>query len=433
MTERTKQNKNVLEASKERIKFVFDRFEEITLSFSGGKDSSVMMHLVAQEAKKRKRKVGLLMIDLEAQYKKTIDHALEMVKKYENCFEVFWVSLPIHLRNAVSVFEPQWVCFEPSAKNKWVRSPPSLAITDQEFFPFYKYAMEFEDFVVEFDKWYSTRNGGSKKLTASFVGIRTQESLNRWKAIHQHMDCHFLNKKYLNKVDQYVINVYPIFDWKTEDIWKAVGDNEWEYNKIYDEMYQSGRSINDCRICQPYGDDQRKGLDLFRQCEPETWEKVVTRVSGANYGNIYCNTELLGNRKVVIPPGMTWRKYLDFLLDTIPLWQKMWYKHKFKIFMDNWDEKFEEYISNNIYKYGEPIQNKIKVFAERWRNQKHIPVEDRILDEEDRDIERIPLAPSYRRMAKTVYKNDLVCFELGHGRTSNLYYILQSYREKYGE
>ena len=68
------QQKNVLEASIERISKTFDSFEKIYISFSGGKDSSVMMHLVLSEAKKRNRKVGLLIIDLEAQYNDTIYH-----------------------------------------------------------------------------------------------------------------------------------------------------------------------------------------------------------------------------------------------------------------------------------------------------------------------------------------------------------------------
>jgi len=426
-------NQTVYEAAKERIKFTFDHFEKISLSFSGGKDSTVMMHLVCAEARKRKRKIGLLIIDLEAQYKATMEHAVEMVEKYKDVLEIYWVALPIHLRNAVSVFDPQWICWNDNQKDKWVRQPPEFAITNKTFFPFYQYAMEFEDFVDEFNKWYAYEDG-RKRITACFIGIRTQESLNRWKAIHRHEDCNFLGKKYLNKIEEHIINAYPIFDFKTEDIWKAIGINSWEYNKIYDLMYQTGKTINECRICQPYGDDQKRGLDLFRQCEPETWEKVVQRVSGANYGNIYCGTYLLGNNKVILPPNMTWRKYLDFLLETIPKWQAEWYKHKFKIFMDNWDKYFEDYIQGNAYKYeGKKIYDKINAFAERWRSQKEIPVEDRIADEEDPQLEGLPLAPSYRRMVKCVYKNDLVCFGLGHGRTPNLYYVLESYKQQYGE
>ena len=62
-------------------------------------------------------------------------------------------------------------------------------------------------------------------------------------------------------------------------------------------MYKNGVSIHEQRLCQPYGDDQRKGLDQFKALEYETWEKVLNRVHGVNFGNIYCRTSLLGNIK----------------------------------------------------------------------------------------------------------------------------------------
>lgn len=61
------QSCNVLTATRDRISKVFDEFEKIYVSFSGGKDSSVMTHLVIEEAIKRNKIVGLLIIDLEAQ------------------------------------------------------------------------------------------------------------------------------------------------------------------------------------------------------------------------------------------------------------------------------------------------------------------------------------------------------------------------------
>src|SRR5690625_2092686 len=90
----------VLEAARERIAFTFDTFPRICVSFSGGKDSSVMTHLVMEEAIKRGRKVGLLFIDLEAQYKLTIDHVQEIFDLYADHIEPYWVCLPMSLRNA---------------------------------------------------------------------------------------------------------------------------------------------------------------------------------------------------------------------------------------------------------------------------------------------------------------------------------------------
>ena len=58
-------NMNVYEASKERIAYTFDNFEKIIVSFSAGKDSTCMLHMVCDEARRRNRKVAVMLIDLE--------------------------------------------------------------------------------------------------------------------------------------------------------------------------------------------------------------------------------------------------------------------------------------------------------------------------------------------------------------------------------
>lgn len=94
---------NVLEATRQRIAWTFDNFPRVYCSFSGGKDSSVMLHLTMDEAIKRGRKVGVLYIDFEAQYRHSIEHMREMYDLYHDHIEPYWVALPIHLRNAVSM------------------------------------------------------------------------------------------------------------------------------------------------------------------------------------------------------------------------------------------------------------------------------------------------------------------------------------------
>lgn len=419
---------NVYEAAQERIRWTLDRFPKVILSFSGGKDSSIVMHLVAEECRQRSRRVALLFIDLEAQYVATVDHVSEMAAKYDDCFDLHWVALPISLRNAVSVFEPQWVCWDRNAKEIWVRHPPKCAITEDAAFPFYEYAMEFEDFVPAFADWYS---GG--ELTASIVGIRTQESLRRWKAVHLFNASSFEDRKFaMVQQRKHLVNIYPIFDWKTEDIWSAVGQNNWAYNRIYDLMYQAGKSIHECRICQPYGDDQREGLDLFRKCEADTWAKVVRRVAGANYGNIYCGTTLLGNRTVKLPKNMTWRRYVAFLLETVPRWQKHWYSDMFRDWMEKWDTKWQTYRDENVWKYSGKARQLLDAFFARWEKDAGVPIEDRIRDEEPSQVEAQHLAPSYRRLAKVVMKNDICGHGLDVSRMPRLYYRLKEYEVKYG-
>ena len=275
---------NVYQEAVERVKFTFDNFEKVYLSFSAGKDSTVMLHLVAQEAIKRNQKFGLLIVDLEGQYKLTIEHIYNCIEMYKEHIELYWVCLPLNLRNAVSVYEPFWTCWDKDFKNEWIRELPLNAISDESYFSFFRKGMEFEEFVPEFGEWYS-----QGKTTACLVGIRTDESLNRFRTIASKTKTVFKKKQYTTLVTENVFNVYPIYDWTTEDIWIYHAKNPSKnYNRLYELMHKAGLSISQQRICQPYGDDQRRGLWLFHLIEPETWCKVVARVKWCKQWCIVC-------------------------------------------------------------------------------------------------------------------------------------------------
>lgn len=390
---------DVFTASRQRIAWVFDAFQRIYVSFSGGKDSSVMLHLVMEEAIKRGRKVGVLFVDLEAQYKMTIDHVQEMYDLYANHIEPYWVCLPISLRNAVSVYEPKWTCWGDNAD--WVRQPPKMAITDRKFFPFYKYDMEFEQFVPEFGKWFSRG-----EMCACFVGIRSDESLNRYRTIKSKGKQMLEGKQWTTWIGEGLYNIYPVYDWKTADDWVYSGKFGKPYNRLYDYMYKAGLSIHQMRICQPYGDDQRKGLWLFHIIEPETWAKIVARVNGANGGALYAKESgnILGNIKVTKPPGHTWESFAKLLLESMP--------EKTRV-------RFED---------------KIAVFL-RWWQLKGFP--DGIPDEADKKLEAARKAPSWRRICKALLRNDYWCKGLSFSQTKpegleRYREIMKRRREKWG-
>jgi predicted phosphoadenosine phosphosulfate sulfurtransferase len=371
-------DKNVFEASKERIEYTFDNFEKIYLSFSAGKDSTVMLHLVMEEAKKRNVIIGLLIVDLEGQYKLTIDHIYACIEEYKDFIDLYWVCLPIHLRNAVSVYEPFWKCWDTEKKEDWIRPLPKESISDLNFFPFFRDGMEFEEFVPEFGEWYS-----KGKNTACLVGIRSDESLNRYRTIASKSKERFDDKVYTTKVTENVFNVYPIYDWKTEDIWIYHAKNENKrYNKLYELMFKAGLSIHQQRICQPYGDDQRRGLWLFHLIEPETWAKVVARVNGANSGALYINESgsITGYNKISKPDNHTWESFAMLFLNSVP-------------------EVTKDHFLNKIY-----------TFDKWWKERGYV---NGIPDEAPYLLESKKLAPSWRRVCKSLLRNDFWCKGLG--------------------
>jgi predicted phosphoadenosine phosphosulfate sulfurtransferase len=363
---------DVHKASTLRIRRIFDSFSKIYVSFSGGKDSSVMMHLMCEEARKRRRKIGMLFVDLEGQYKMTIDHIHEIIKEYEDVLEVYWICLPLALRNAVSMYEPKWCCWEQG--KDWIRQPPLEAITDPKIFPWFYEKMEFEDFVVKFGEWYA-----QGELTACAVGIRTGESLNRYRTITNLHKTTLNGNMWTTKIVGNLYNVYPIYDWQTRDIWIYNGKYKKKYNKLYDYMDKAGLSIHQQRICQPYGDDQRKGLWLFQIIEPETWAKVVARVNGANSGALYAKESgnILGRMKITKPEEHTWESFAKMILMSLPPAQSERYQDKIAAFLYWWAHN--RGYDNGIPDYADPH------------------------DEAQRTV------PSWRRICHSLLRNDYWC------------------------
>lgn len=373
------QTYNVLEASRQRISQSFDAFEKLYVSFSGGKDSTVMMHLVLDEAKRRNRKVGVLIIDLEAQYKDTIEHMQKMVEQYQDYIELHWFCGELLLRNALTNFEPRWVCWDESKKDIWVRQkPPQEADLSQ--YDFYVPKMEFEELMVIFGEWYSEKG---KYKTGGFIGIRANESLHRYRAIVSRKDGLTLNgHKWTTKIAKNLFNLYPIYDWRTEDIWVFHGKNpHFIHNRVYDQMTKAGVKFSDQRLCQPFGDDQRKGLWLYHILEPDTWTKLINRASGINSGALYVKERgnIMGYDKVTKPAGHTWKSFTNMLLSTLPEPTRKHYQFRFRKFIKGWQD----------------------------RGYTEIP------DESPHELEVKCWAPSWRRMARVILRNDYFCKGLG--------------------
>lgn len=404
-------DKDVLSASLERFEIMFNEFDNMYLSVSGGKDSSVMLQLAARVARKLNKKFSVLYIDLESQYKATIQHVEELINETDDVVERFyWCALPLSLRNAVSVIQPKWICWDEKDKRKWVRPmPKNKHVVNEHNYPkewtWFKRGMEFEEFILYFAEWFNEQHGGK---TAAGIGIRSNESFNRFTTIISEKKVRYKDYGWTTKVKLgtrhlNVYNFYPLYDWETEDIWGAVSKLDLKYNYIYELMYKNGLSIHEQRLCQPYGDDQRNGLDQFRALEPETWEKVLNRVHGVNFGNIYARTSLLGNIKSEKPDSMTWEQYAVFLLESLGLYAPELRDHYYK---------------------------KIKTFMKWYEEQEGVSLAD-IPDEADKKLESAKKVASWRRIARAIERNDFWMKRLSFSQTKNDVERLFELKKKY--
>lgn len=374
-TDKKSTGESVLCAATERIEWIFDTFSDVCVSFSGGKDSTVLFHLVADIARKKKRMFTVLFIDWEAQYQCTIQHALKMREIYRDVTEAFyWVALPLTSVNGVSQFQPEWICWEPGVE--WVRQPPEDAITDQSFFPFYQYAMTFEEFIPAFSAWYTQGKGGVAVLT----GVRADESLNRFMALTSQRKLRYTDDKPWTTAspDGFSYTANPLYDWKARDIWIYNARTLAIYNPLYDLMFRAGVPLRNMRVCEPFGPEQRRGLWLYHILEPETWARMCARVSGAASGAIYANESgayFALQKRISKPKHHTWRSYAMFLLDVMP------------------------------ERTAEHYRNKIAVYL-HWYQTRGYP-ED-IPEEQEGDLGCKDI-PSWRRICKTLIKNDFWC------------------------
>jgi predicted phosphoadenosine phosphosulfate sulfurtransferase len=377
--------KDVLTAARERISWTFDEFKRVSCSFSAGKDSGVMTHLVCEEARKRGRKVALFFIDWEAQFSHTINFARFMFEEYADCIEPYWVAVPMKTWNTCSSYEPEWTAWDESKRNLWVREKEPISIKEGSFFPFWYDGIMFEEFVPTWAQWYA-----QGEPCAVFVGIRAQESLNRFRTLARDKPT-FKGKMFTTNVVENVWNVYPIYDWQTEDIWTYHGKTGKSHNRLYDMMYQSGMTIHQMRICEPFGDQSRKGLWLYQVVEPTVWSKLVMRVNGANTGKYYSNERgnVMGNIRITLPQGHTWESFAKDILESTPK------------------------------KTAEHYKNKIAVYLNWWKTRGY---PDGIPDESDIKIENAGKAPSWRRVCKTLLKNDYWCKYLGFSPTKTSAY-----------
>jgi predicted phosphoadenosine phosphosulfate sulfurtransferase len=368
---------DVLTESQKRIAWTFDNFERIAVSFSGGKDSTVMLHLCADEAIKRGRKIGVMIVDLEAQYSATVTHMEKMCERYKDYIDLHWVCLPISLSNAVSNFEPRWKPWDPDKTELWVRGFPETCVKNMADYPFFQEGMEFEEFVVLWADWYARG-----EPLAVMVGIRADESLNRFRTICTFEKETFKGKRWTTGITPNVFNIYPIYDWKTRDIWVYHAKfKDREHNAIYDLMNKAGVPLSQQRLCQPYGHDQRKGLWLYHILEPTTWYKLLCRVNGVNSGALYIQEtgNITGYNKIYKPQGHTWESFTKLVFSTMPKVTREHYAARFRTFIKGWQGR-------GYYK---------------------------IPDEAPLVLENAHWAPSYRRICKVLLRNDWWCKGLG--------------------
>lgn len=362
-------NKDILTAARERIIYIFDEFENIIVSISGGKDSTVLAHLALTEANKRNRRIGLFFLDEEVVYDSTIKQVDYLMNMFPENTNKLWMQIEFNLTNATSFEDAYLRCWEKGKHKIWMRSKLPYAIQHK---PWREQGETIRnkdiglDFYATLDNFHNSRNN-----TAFLVGLRATESMNRWRAVSKnpgHKDVFWCTKMKNNNV-----SMYPIYDWNFHDVWKYIYDEKLQYSKIYDYMYKKGMGLQEIRVSSLIHEKSFKALVELPEFEPKTYDRLLKRVKGISVGNLYGKERVMMKVQKLPKNYESWRQYRDFLLETYPdAEKKPIFVKRFSRHLDN------NYVARqqcrqlvlNDYENNLPIKNDvdpIEKVKEKWR------------------------------------------------------------------
>jgi predicted phosphoadenosine phosphosulfate sulfurtransferase len=388
----------------------------VYVSFSGGKDSGVLLNLCLDYVRENYpgRKIGIFHLDYEAQYCMTTEYVDKVLASNSDIVEVYRVCVPFKVTTCTSMYQDYWRPWEESKREIWVRPLPEECHVKEDF-PFYDNRMWDYEFQMKFGTWLHEQKGATR--TCCLVGIRTQESLLRWRAIHS--DRNYRNHdglKWTSQLDDNVYAAYPIFDWITEDIWTANSRFRWSYNRLYDLFYQAGVPLGSMRVASPFISPAQDHLKLYKVIEPNTWGKLVSRVNGVNFTGIYGGTTAMGWKSIKLPPNHTWESYMYFLLNTLPENIRANYAAKLKTSIKFWRDRGGVLTDTTIQELRE-AGVKIEVGDASNYNTYKKPVRMEYID--DIDLDDFQYIPTYKRMCICIMKNDHTCKYMGFALTKN--------------
>ena len=425
---------NVYDAFLARMHFLFEEFDHIYVSFSGGKDSGLLLNLVLDYRNQHypERAIGVFHQDFEAQYTVTTEYVERTFERIQDQVELYWVCLPMATRTALSSYEMYWYPWDDTKKELWVREMPQKEYVinlENNRMTTYRYRMHQEDLAKQFGRWYRDAHDGGK--TVCLLGNRADESILRYSG--------FLNKKYgykdtcwISKQFKDVWCASPLYDWSTDDVWHATYLFGYDYNRLYDLYYMAGLKPSQMRVASPFNDYAKDALNLYRVIDPEIWCKLVGRVQGANFASIYGKSKAMGYRNITLPEGHTWKSYTKFLLDTLPKRLRNNYAKKFNTSIQFWHGTgggLDESVIQELQEKGYQIRrNGVSNYT---LNQKSRIVFVGPIPDHTDDIKSTKDIPSWKRMCYCILKNDHICRFMGFGMTRQQQKRLDMIRRKY--
>jgi predicted phosphoadenosine phosphosulfate sulfurtransferase len=285
---------NVFEAALSRIEQCYLSYDQVVVSFSGGKDSTVVLELAVKVARELgKLPVKVFFCDEEAIFPDTVDYVTRTANRGDLDFD--WVCLPVEHRNGCSRTSMFWIPWEESKQDIWVRPIPSGAITLNDLDELRRSLLP-----CPYPSLIPILYAPEKGSVCVLRGIRMQESLRRRGSIKNNKNSHLDNwlainsnfafdfgKETYDKTFSHITQTNPIFDFTINDVWLTHKVLECDYNRIYDKLYKAGVATSLQRVCQPFGEEPLQNLPHWRILYPQSYDRIAARVPGVATAKLY--------------------------------------------------------------------------------------------------------------------------------------------------
>lgn len=285
---------NVLEESLERIRLMYREQKNIVVGISGGKDSTIVLELTIRVAKELNRlPVKVYFLDQESEFQATIDY-MRRIKNRKSEIDLHWYQMPFLLSNSTSMEKIFLDVWGESNKHLWIHEREEDSIHENNLG-----VTRFFDVIdrLSYDV--------CKEQYMGFIGLRAQESRKRFMNMCKtpiYKNIGWISKSYTPKGIEPCFRCYPIYDWQTSDVWKYIGENNLDYNRIYDKMQRIGIAPFSARVSSVIHEMGVHSLETLQEVEPETYEKLTQRVPGiSSYNQVHrelykVNHKVMGER-----------------------------------------------------------------------------------------------------------------------------------------
>jgi predicted phosphoadenosine phosphosulfate sulfurtransferase len=293
---------NVFDAALNRIRWLFDEFDNVTVNFSGGKDSTVCLYLALMIAEEKGRlPLNVLFIDQEAEWETVIGYVRRVMR--DPRIRPRWLQVPFKLANSASNTESWLEAWKPGAE--WIRPKEPNSIHENIY--------GSDRFADLFSNFHKVEFNGQKAL--NLAGVRAEESPARLKGLTSYET--YKGETWGKVGDKRIglYDMYPIYDWSYTDVWKAIHAHGWPYCRLYDFMYQHGVPVANMRVSSVTHETALKNLFFLQEIEGETWNKITERVQGiSTIGQL---KEDAFKPKALPPMFRDWEDYRDHLLKNL--------------------------------------------------------------------------------------------------------------------